>query len=178
MNPTFKIVMESGGCIEGELFPEKAPETVCNFIALANNHFYDGLLFHRVIKDFMIQGGCPFGTGVGGPGYCIKGEFTANGVENDLSHTPGTLSMARAYIPDSAGCQFFIMHGSAQRLDGQYAAFGRVTQGMEVVAAIACTQTNEQNRPIAEQRIATISVDTHGETYPEPTKMKDLYNEE
>ena len=178
MNPTFKITMENGNCMEGVLFPEKAPDTVNNFIALANSHFYDGLVFHRVIKNFMIQGGCPFGSGEGGPGYCIKGEFIANGVENDLSHTPGTLSMARAYDPNSAGCQFFIMHGTAQRLDGQYAAFGRVTKGMEVVEAIACTATNELDRPLADQRIASITVDTHGIDYPAPTKMKDLYNEE
>ena len=175
MNPTFKITMENGGVIEGELYPDKAPQSVYNFIDLANHNYYDGLIFHRVIPGFMIQGGCPDGTGMGGPGYCIKGEFFFNGFQNDLRHKRGVLSMARSSSPNSAGSQFFIMHEDAKHLDGQYAAFGKVTAGLDVVDAIASTKTGPQDRPIAEQKIASITVDTHGETYPEPNKLPDPY---
>ncbi len=174
-NPTFKITMANGGIIEGELYPDKAPQSVYNFIDLANHNYYDGLIFHRVIPGFMIQGGCPDGTGMGGPGYCIKGEFLFNGIKNELRHKRGVLSMARSSSPNSAGSQFFIMHQDAKHLDGQYAAFGKVTSGMEVVDAIAATKTGAQDRPVAEQKIASIAVDTHGETYPEPNKLPDPY---
>ena len=174
-NPTFKITMENGGVIEGELYPDKAPQSVRNFIDLCNHNFYDGLIFHRVIPGFMIQGGCPQGTGMGGPGYCIKGEFFFNGFKNDLKHKRGVLSMARSQSPNSAGSQFFIMHQDAKHLDGQYAAFGKVTSGMDVVDAIAKTRTGMQDRPIEEQKIASITVDTKGETYPEPNKLPDPY---
>lgn len=167
--------MENGGVIEGELYPEKAPQSVYNFIDLANHNFYDGLIFHRVIPGFMIQGGCPDGTGMGGPGYCIKGEFFFNGFKNDLRHKRGVLSMARSSSPNSAGSQFFIMHQDAKHLDGQYAAFGKVTSGMDVVDAIAATPTGANDRPKTEQRIASITVDTHGESYPEPNKLPDPY---
>ena len=175
MNPTFKITMENGGVIEGELYPETAPQSVYNFIDLANHNYYDGLIFHRVIPGFMIQGGCPDGTGMGGHGYCIKGEFFFNGFKNELRHKRGVLSMARSSSPNSAGSQFFIMHEDSKHLDGQYAAFGKVTSGLDVVDAIATTKTGPQDRPIAEQKIASITVDTHGETYPEPNKLPDPY---
>ena len=175
MNPKFTITMENGGVIEGELYPDIAPQSVRNFIDLANHNFYDGLIFHRVIPGFMIQGGCPDGTGMGGPGYCIKGEFFFNGFKNDLRHKRGVLSMARSSSPNSAGSQFFIMHQDAKHLDGQYAAFGKVTSGMDVVDAIASTKTGPNDRPIAEQKIASITVDTMGETYPEPNKLPDPY---
>ena len=175
MNPTFKITMENGGVIEGELYPEIAPQSVYNFIDLANHNYYDGLIFHRVIPGFMIQGGCPDGTGMGGPGYCIKGEFFFNGFKNELRHKRGVLSMARSSSPNSAGSQFFIMHQDSKHLDGQYAAFGKVTSGMDVVDAIASTRTGMQDRPVEEQKIASITVDTHGETYPEPNKLPDPY---
>ena len=175
MNPTFKITMENGGVIEGELYPEIAPQSVYNFIDLANHNYYDGLIFHRVIPGFMIQGGCPEGTGMGGPGYCIKGEFFFNGVKNDLKHKRGVLSMARSQSPNSAGSQFFLMHENAPHLDGQYAAFGKVTSGLEVVDAIASVKTNYQDRPLEDQKITSITVDTHGETYPEPKKLQDPY---
>ena len=175
MNPKFTITMENGGVIEGELYPDIAPQSVRNFIDLANHNYYDGLIFHRVIPGFMIQGGCPDGTGMGGPGYCIKGEFFFNGFKNDLRHKRGVLSMARSSSPNSAGSQFFIMHQDAKHLDGQYAAFGKVTSGMEVVDAIASTKTGPQDRPIVEQKIASITVDTMGETYPEPNKLPDPY---
>ena len=174
-NPTFKIVMENGGVIEGELYPEIAPQSVYNFIDLANKNFYDGLIFHRCISGFMIQGGCPQGTGMGGPGYCIKGEFFYNGVKNDLKHKRGVLSMARSQSPNSGGSQFFIMHQDAKHLDGQYAAFGKVTSGLEVVDAIAKVRTGRNDRPMEDQKIASITVDTKGETYPEPTKLPDPY---
>ena len=174
-NPTFKITMENGSVIEGELYPEIAPQSVYNFIDLANHNFYDGLIFHRVIPGFMIQGGCPDGTGMGGPGYCIKGEFFYNGVKNELKHKRGVLSMARAQSPNSAGSQFFVMHADARHLDGQYAAFGKVTAGLEVVDAIAGVKTNANDRPLEDQVIASITVDTHGETYPEPKKLQDPY---
>ena len=175
MNPTFKITMENGGVIEGELYPEKAPQSVYNFIDLANHNYYDGLIFHRVIPGFMIQGGCPDGTGMGGPGYCIKGEFFYNGFKNELRHKRGVLSMARSSSPNSAGSQFFIMHADAKHLDGQYAAFGKVTSGLDVVDAIATTRTGAADRPVAEQKISSITVDTHGEVYPEPNKLADPY---
>ena len=174
-NPTFKITMENGGVIEGELYPGKAPQSVYNFISLCNKGYYNGLIFHRVIRGFMIQGGCPQGTGMGGPGYCIKGEFFFNGVKNDLKHKRGVLSMARSQSPNSAGSQFFIMHQDSKHLDGQYAAFGKVTSGMDVVDAIANTRTGMADRPVAEQKIASIVVDTKGETYPEPKKLADPY---
>ena len=174
-NPTFKITMENGAVIEGELYPEKAPQSVANFVDLCQRNFYDGLIFHRVIPGFMIQGGCPEGTGMGGPGYCIKGEFFYNGIKNDLKHKRGVLSMARSQSPNSAGSQFFIMHQDAKHLDGQYAAFGKVTSGLEVVDAIAKVQTNRMDRPLEDQKIASITVDTHGETYPEPNKLPDPY---
>ena len=142
MNPTFKITMENGGVIEGELYPEKAPQSVVNFIDLASHNYYDGLIFHRVIPGFMIQGGCPEGNGMGGPGYEIDGEFAANGfTQNDIVHTTGVLSMARTMAPNSAGSQFFLMHEDARHLDGQYAAFGQVTEGLEVIDAIATVPT-------------------------------------
>jgi len=175
MNPTFKITMENGSVMEGELYPEIAPQSVYNFIDLANHNYYDGLIFHRVIPGFMIQGGCPDGTGMGGPGYCIKGEFFFNGVKNDLKHKRGVLSMARSSSPNSGGSQFFVMHQDARHLDGQYAAFGKVTSGLEVVDAIASVRTNQQDRPLEDQKIASITVDTHGETYPEPNKLPDPY---
>ncbi len=175
MNPTFTITMENGGIISGELYPETAPQSVYNFISLANQGYYNGLIFHRVIPGFMIQGGCPEGTGMGGPGYCIKGEFFFNGVENNLRHKRGVLSMARSQSPNSAGSQFFIMHADAKHLDGQYAAFGKVTAGMDVVDAIAKVKTNRSDRPLEEQKIAAITVDTHGESYPEPNKLPDPY---
>ena len=174
-NPTFKITMENGGVIEGELYPEKAPQSVYNFIDLCNHNFYDGLIFHRVIPGFMIQGGCPEGTGMGGPGYCIKGEFLFNGFKNDLKHKRGVLSMARSSSPNSAGSQFFLMHQDAPHLNDQYAAFGKVTSGMEVVDAIAATKTNFQDRPLQEQKIASITVDTKGVDYPAPNKLPDPY---
>ena len=174
-NPTFTITLENGGVMKGELYPEIAPQSVGNFISLANSGFYDGLIFHRCIPGFMIQGGCPEGTGMGGPGYCIKGEFFFNGVKNDLKHKRGVLSMARSSSPNSAGSQFFIMHADAKHLDGQYAAFGKVTSGMDVVDAIASVQTDRNDRPQMEQKIASITVDTHGETYPEPNKLPDPY---
>jgi len=174
-NPTFKITMANGGVIEGELYPEKAPQSVANFVALCQNHYYDGLIFHRVIPGFMIQGGCPEGTGMGGPGYCIKGEFFFNGIRNDLKHKRGVLSMARSQSPNSAGSQFFIMHDNAPHLDGQYAAFGKVTSGMEVVDAIAKTPTGRNDRPIEEQKIASITVEVNGATLAELKKLPDPY---
>lgn len=169
MNPTFKITMENGGVIEGELYPDKAPQSVRNFIDLCNHHFYDGLIFHRVIPGFMIQGGCPDGTGMGGPGYSIKGEFAANGVKNPLKHKRGVISMARAMNPNSAGSQFFIMHQDAPHLDGQYAAFGQVTEGMDVVDAIAAVPTGYADRPIEPVRIKSVTLE--GETVEEPEKL-------
>ena len=171
-NPIMTLTMEDGGKIVAELYPEKAPQSVRNFISLANKGFYDGLIFHRVISGFMIQGGCPKGTGTGGPGYCIKGEFKSNGFNNDLRHTRGVLSMARTMIPDSAGSQFFIMHKDAPHLDGEYAAFGMVIEGMDVVDAIASTPRNMMtNKPKKDQRMAKVRVDTKGVDYPEPEKL-------
>ena len=159
MNPTFKITMENGGVIEGELYPEKAPQSVRNFIDLANHNFYDGLIFHRVIPGFMIQGGCPDGTGMGGPGYSIKGEFTMNGHQNNLKHERGVLSMARTMDPDSAGSQFFIMTTTSPHLDGQYASFGRVTEGMEVADEIVNAPRDVFDKPMEDQVIKTIRVE-------------------
>lgn len=170
-NPIVTFEMENGDIIKAELYPEIAPNTVNNFISLINQGFYDGLIFHRVIKGFMIQGGDPEGTGMGGPGYGIKGEFTSNGFKNDLAHEAGVLSMARSMMPDSAGSQFFIMHKDSPHLDGDYAAFGKVIEGMDVVDRIAQTKTDRSDRPKEEQKIKTVTVDTFGQTYPEPEKM-------
>ena len=175
MNPILTIEMENGMTMKGELYPEIAPTSVANFIELANSGFYDGVIFHRVIPGFMIQGGDPKGQGIGGPGYCIKGEFTRNGFRNDLKHTRGVLSMARSMMPNSAGSQFFVMVETSPHLDGQYAAFGKVTAGMEVVDEIAATKTDYSDRPMTEQKIASITIDTHGETYPEPNKLPDPF---
>ena len=169
-HPTFVITMKDGSVMEGELYPEHAPQSVGNFISLANSGFYDGLIFHRVIPGFMIQGGCPDGTGMGGPGYSIKGEFAANGVKNPIKHKRGVISMARAMNPNSAGSQFFIMHQDAPHLDGQYAAFGHVVEGMETVDAIAATPTNFSDRPLDPQRIKSITIVDEGEIA-EPEKM-------
>ena len=164
--PVVTIEMEDGGIIKAELYPDIAPNTVANFIELASAGFYDGLIFHRVISGFMIQGGDPQGTGMGGPGYSIRGEFTENGFENKLSHQRGVLSMARAMDPDSAGSQFFIMHQDGPFLDGSYAAFGKVIEGMEVVDAIAATQTDAQDRPVQDQRMKSVTVEIpEGQTY-------------
>ena len=173
MNPIITIEMESGKNIKVELYPEKAPNTVNNFITLANSNFYNGLIFHRVFSGFMIQGGDPNGLGTGGPGYHIKGEFSGNGFkQNDLSHERGVISMARAGHPDSAGSQFFIMHEDADYLDGQYAAFGKVLEGMEVVDEIANVKTDWNDRPYEEQKIKKMSVETFGTDYPAPIKAK------
>ena len=171
MNPIFTIEMENGMTMKGELYPEIAPNSVANFVELANSGFYDGVIFHRVIPGFMIQGGDPEGTGMGGPGYSIRGEFSQNGYPNDLKHTAGVLSMARSMHPNSAGSQFFILHKDAPHLDGAYAAFGKVTEGMEAVNKIAETATDYSDRPIEPQVIDTVTVDTFGETYPEPDKI-------
>ncbi len=157
-NPKIRITMENGDIMEAELYKDVAPITVDNFISLVKKHFYDGLIFHRVIPGFMIQGGCPEGTGMGGPGYSIKGEFSSNGIKNDLKHTEGVLSMARAYNPDSAGSQFFIMHKAAPHLDGQYAAFGKLTSGLEVVDKIANVARDYHDRPYEDQKIKTIEI--------------------
>ena len=170
-NPIITIEMENGGIIKAELYPETAPNTVNNFISLVNQRFYDGLIFHRVIKGFMIQGGDPQGSGMGGPGYGIRGEFAQNGFSNDLKHTAGVLSMARSMMPDSAGSQFFIMHQDSPHLDGAYAAFGKVTEGMEVVDRIAGAATDYSDRPLEEQVMKTVTVDTFGVEYPEPERL-------
>jgi len=165
-NPIVKFEMANGGVITAELYPEIAPNTVANFVNLVQSGFYDGLIFHRVIPGFMIQGGDPQGTGMGGPGYTIKGEFARNGFrENNLRHKRGVLSMARSMMPNSAGSQFFIMHEDAPHLDGDYAAFGKVTEGIEVVDEIANVHTSSQDRPIVEQKMAKVTVETFGETY-------------
>ena len=171
-NPIVTIELENGQVMRGELYPEKAPNTVNNYIALANSGYYDGLIFHRVIPGFMIQGGCPNGTGMGGPGYQIRGEFSGNGFEkNDIKHTLGVLSMARSMHPDSAGSQFFIMVGAAPHLDGQYAAFGAITENTEAAVDISRVNRNMMNdRPKKDQVIKSIRVDTLGEEYPEPEK--------
>ena len=169
-NPVVTITMENGDVMKAELYPDIAPISVNNFISLINKGYYDGLIFHRVIRGFMIQGGCPQGTGMGGPGYSIKGEFAQNGVANDLAHTPGVLSMARAMHPNSGGSQFFIMHKAAPHLDGAYAAFGKVTEGLEVVDKIASVNTDYSDKPLQPQRMATVTVETFGVEYPEPEK--------
>ncbi len=170
-NPVVTITMENGDVIKAELYPDIAPISVNNFISLIQKNFYDGLIFHRVINGFMIQGGDPDGNGTGGPGYSIKGEFSQNGVKNELKHTEGVLSMARSMAPNSAGSQFFIMHKNSPHLDGSYAAFGKVTEGMENVNKIAETNTDYADRPLTEQRIKTMTVETFGTQYPEPEKM-------
>ena len=167
-NPVVTIEMESGDIIKAELYPEIAPNTVKNFISLINHDFYEGLIFHRVIKGFMIQGGCPDGTGMGGPGYSIKGEFAMNGFDNTLKHSRGVLSMARSMMPNSAGSQFFIMHQDAPHLDGQYASFGMVIEGMDVADKIANTATDYSDRPLEDQVIKSMTVDTFGESFDEP----------
>lgn len=169
-NPIVTIEMENGDVMKAELYPDIAPNTVNNFISLVQKNFYDGLIFHRVIRGFMIQGGCPDGTGMGGPGYHIKGEFNANGFQNDLEHAEGVLSMARTNEPNTAGSQFFIMHKKSPHLDGMYAAFGKVTEGMDVVNKIAETATDYVDRPLEPQVIRKITVDTMDVNYPEPEK--------
>ena len=165
-NPTFVITMADGREMKGELYPDIAPQSVGNFIALANSGFYDGLIFHRVIPGFMIQGGDPKGTGIGGPGYRIKGEFAMNGVSNPLKHTYGVLSMARSMMPDSAGSQFFIMTSDSPHLDGQYAAFGKVLEGMDVADAIVSVKRDRMDKPLEPQTMKSIRVETFGQTYP------------
>jgi peptidyl-prolyl cis-trans isomerase B (cyclophilin B) len=169
-NPIVTITMENGDVMKAELYPEIAPNTVNNFISLIKKGFYDGVIFHRVIRGFMLQGGDPEGTGAGGPGYEIKGEFSHNGFQNDLKHTPGVLSMARTMIPDSAGSQFFIMHQAAPHLDGEYAAFGKITEGMDVVNRIAEEPTDFRDRPLEDQVMKSVTVETFGVEYPEPEK--------
>ena len=170
-NPVVTFTMENGDAMKAELYPEIAPNTVNNFISLVNKGFYNGLIFHRVIAGFMIQGGDPEGSGMGGPGYGIKGEFAQNGVQNDLKHSKGVLSMARSMMPNSAGSQFFIMHQNAPHLDGAYAAFGKIVEGQEVVDKIAMTATDYNDRPIEDQVMKTVTVDSFGVEYPEPEKM-------
>jgi len=167
-NPIVTIEMEDGSVMKAELYPEIAPNTVNNFVALINKNYYDGLVFHRVIPGFMLQGGCPLGEGYGDPGYSIFGEFEQNGFNNDLQHTRGVLSMARSQAPDSAGSQFFIMHDEATHLDGSYAAFGCVFEGQEVIDAIAGVETNHLDRPSEDQRMKKVTVETFGVEYPEP----------
>ena len=170
-NPIVTFEMENGAIMKAELYPEIAPNTVNNFISLVSKGFYDGLIFHRVIAGFMIQGGCPDGNGMGGPGYGIAGEFNQNGFQNDLKHTEGVLSMARAMNPNSAGSQFFIMHKTSPHLDGSYAAFGKLIEGMEVVNEIAAIPTDYMDRPIIGCVMKKVTVDTQGVTYPEPEKF-------
>ena len=170
-NPIVTFTMENGDVMKAELYPDVAPNTVNNFISLVNKGFYDGLIFHRVIAGFMIQGGDPEGSGMGGPGYSIKGEFNYNGVENNLKHSRGVLSMARAQHPDSAGSQFFIMHADAPHLDGQYAAFGKLVEGEDVLDSIASIDTDWSDRPRTPQVMKTVTVETFGEEYPEPEKL-------
>ncbi len=170
-NPVVTFVMEDGGTFKAELYPDIAPQSVYNFISLIKKGFYDGLIFHRVIPGFMIQGGDPEGSGMGGPGYSIKGEFASNGFANDLKHTKGVLSMARSMMPDSAGSQFFIMHETSSHLDGEYAAFGKITEGQDVVDAIATVETDYNDRPRTKQAMKTVTVETFGTDYPEPEKL-------
>ena len=169
-NPIVTITMENGDVMKAELYPEIAPNTVNNFISLIQKNFYDGVIFHRVIRGFMLQGGDPEGTGMGGPGYHIKGEFSNNGFNNDLKHTPGVLSMARTMIPDSAGSQFFIMHQTSPHLDGEYAAFGKVIEGMDIVNKIAEMPTDYRDRPLEDQKMKRVTVETFGVEYSEPEK--------
>ncbi|BCK00635.1 peptidylprolyl isomerase [Anaerocolumna chitinilytica] len=170
-NPIVTIEMENGSLIKLELYPDLAPNTVKNFISLVQKNFYDGIIFHRVIRGFMIQGGDPEGTGMGGPGYSIKGEFSYNHFENNLKHTAGVISMARSQMPNSAGSQFFIMHKDSPHLDGSYAAFGKVTEGMDVVNAIADERTDYSDRPLTPQVMKKVTVELFGEEYGEPEKM-------
>ena len=170
-NPIVTIEMENGDVMKAELYPEIAPNTVNNFISLVNKGFYDGVIFHRVIRGFMIQGGDPQGTGVGGPRYSIKGEFSYNGFANDLKHTKGVLSMARTMEPNSAGSQFFIMHETSPHLDGQYAAFGKVVEGEDIIDKIAAVATDYMDKPLEEQKMKKVTVETFGQDYPEPEKM-------
>ena len=170
-NPVVTFTMENGDVFKAELYPDIAPNTVNNFISLISGKFYDGLIFHRVIKGFMIQGGDPDGTGMGGPDYSIRGEFDSNGFKNDIKHSAGVLSMARTMMPDSAGSQFFVMHKDSPHLDGEYAAFGKVTEGMEVVNAIAECETDWNDRPVSEQKLRSVTVETFGIEYPEPEKL-------
>ena len=170
-NPIVTIEMENGDVMKAELYPEIAPNTVNNFISLVNKGFYDGVIFHRVIRGFMIQGGDPQGTGVGGPGYSIKGEFSYNGFANDLKHTKGVLSMARTMEPNSAGSQFFIMHETSPHLDGQYAAFGKVVEGEDIIDKIAAVATDYMDKPLEEQKMKKVTVETFRQDYPEPEKM-------
>ena len=171
-NPIVTFEMEDGKVFKAELYPEVAPNTVNNFLSLVKKGFYDGVIFHRVIAGFMIQGGDPKGIGVGGPCYCIKGEFSANGVKNDLKHQRGVLSMARTQVPDSAGSQFFVMHADADYLDGQYAAFGKVIEGMDVVDEIASTRTDFRDKPLEEQKMKKVTAETFGVEYPEPVIIR------
>ncbi len=170
-NPIVTFTMENGDVMKAELYPDIAPNTVNNFISLVKSGYYDGLIFHRVISGFMIQGGCPNGTGMGGPGYSIKGEFSQNGFQNDLAHTPGVLSMARSMMPNSAGSQFFIMHQTSPHLDGAYAAFGKVVEGQDIVDKIASVRTSYGDKPVEDQRMKSVTVDTFGVDYPAPEKM-------
>ncbi len=170
-NPIVTFTMENGDVMKAELYPDIAPQSVYNFVSLIKKGFYDGLIFHRVIKGFMIQGGDPEGIGIGGPGYHIKGEFAINGVENNLKRTEGVLSMARSAMPDSAGSQFFIMHKTSPHLDGQYAAFGKIIEGQDIVDKIAETETDYQDKPRTPQVMKTVAVETFGVEYPEPDKL-------
>ena len=173
MNPIVTFTMENGKSFKAELYPDKAPNTVNNFLSLVRSHFYDGLTFHRVISGFMIQGGDPAGNGMGGPGYTIRGEFRSNGfTQNDLKHGRGVLSMARTMLPDSAGSQFFIMHEDASHLDGQYAAFGKVIEGMDVIDEIASVQTDMRDKPLEPQVIRSVTAETFGTEYPEPKRAR------
>ena len=167
-NPIVTITMENGDVMKAELYPDIAPNTVNNFISLIKKGFYDGTIFHRVISGFMLQGGDPDGTGMGGPGYSIKGEFSSNGFENDLKHEPGVLSMARTMMPDSGGSQFFIMHKTSPHLDGDYAAFGKLTEGLDIVDKIAAVETDYMDKPLETQMMKTVTVETFGTDYPEP----------
>lgn len=173
-NPIVTFTMKNGDTFKAELYPEIAPQSVNNYISLIKKGFYNGLIFHRVIRGFMIQGGDPQGTGMGGPGYCIKGEFASNGFKNDLKHTEGVLSMARSMFPDSAGSQFFIMHKNSPHLDGDYAAFGKIIEGMDIINKIAEVSTNYNDRPLEDQVMETVTVDCFGVEYPEPEKMREF----
>lgn len=173
-NPIVTIEMANGDIMRAELYPDIAPNTVNNFISLVNKGYYDGVIFHRIIPGFMIQGGDPDGTGMGGPGYCIKGEFSHNGFENNLLHTKGVLSMARTMIPDSAGSQFFIMHAAAPHLDGEYAAFGKLIEGEDVLDKIATVGTDWNDRPMKPQVMNKVTVETFGVEYEEPEKLADM----
>lgn len=173
-NPIVTIEMANGDIMKAELYPEIAPNTVNNFISLVKKGYYDGVIFHRIIPGFMIQGGDPDGTGMGGPGYCIKGEFSHNGFENNLLHTKGVLSMARTMIPDSAGSQFFIMHAAAPHLDGEYAAFGKLIEGEDILDKIATVGTDWNDRPMKPQVMNKVTVETFGVEYDEPEKLEDM----